>query len=72
MNKSNDNEKEQEMKFKLLNGKNFPYQKVYSVQEISDSYIDNNSPKPLYYEKKKILQMRNYILKVIYLMLVLK
>ena len=37
MNKNNDNEKEQEMKFKLLNGKNFPYQKVYSVQEISDS-----------------------------------
>ena len=53
MNKNNDNEKEQEMKFKLLNGKNFPYQKVYSVQEISDSYIDNNSPKPLYYQKKK-------------------
>ena len=53
MNKNNDNEKEQEMKFKLLNGKNFPYQKVYSVQEISDSYIDNNSPKPLYNQKKK-------------------
>ena len=53
MNKNNDNEKEEEMNFKLLNGKNYPNQKVYSVKEITDSYIDNNSPKPLYYQKKK-------------------
>ena len=53
MNKNNDNEKEAEMNFKLLNGKNYPNQKVYSVKEITDSYIDNNSPKPLYYQKKK-------------------
>ena len=53
MNKNNDNEKEEEINFKLLNGKNYPNQKVYSVKEITDSYIDNNSPKPLYYQKKK-------------------
>ena len=52
MNKNNDNEKSGKMNFKLMNCRKNPSQRIIGVKEITDTYIDNTKPKPLYYRKK--------------------